>query len=556
MDFGKNVAYLVVGEGKDMAYKPEASRVLKTSLSIMILLTLFSGFGVATNADYWSYIYGAPYYFDAISMDLTHEGYIVLASDYNYRLRIVKLDAEGYIQWVKQFSTYFDPQHSNLFVAHDGDFVFAGNSAEGFGILKISSEGKIKWQKEFSTPGYDSLSSIIQTSDEGYALTGYTVFSGRVHIFVMKFNPEGDIEWQKIYAGTAEEYSSSIIESADNGYIVAGYTYSFGSNDFWILWLDGSGEIRQQKTYGDSEGSEQANSILLTTDNALIVAGMQTAPGIKSNLWVLKIDSAGDVIWQKTYKTNNGESVQNLLSDGIDSSLLLLSSGTSENYTSWLMKLNSAGDVEWQKSYGGTVNNRLTSIRLQKDGYILAGQKDGNFWLFNTDQEGTPGQSCEQPGQLEYQIADTNVVPADSQATTMDAIFTETSTSVTTIPSVITRVTECYNPSQYKLFDQFDDGILSPYWTYDGNWLENNDNLSVDAWFTTAKAMFTSELQCSVNCTIETNLKTPGEYWLGFPDKNSLFAWYRNKSEYVVLAISPGRCGWTLIQKVLQQPRL
>ena len=109
--------------------------------------------------------------------------------------------------------------------------------------------------------------------------------------------------WAKTYGGLNDDVANSIIQTSDGGFAVAGYTFSFGAGgyDLWILKLTSAGDIQWQKTYGGG-GYEFANSIVQTSDAGFAVAGYTWNPGYSSqDFWVLKLNSDGGVQWQWTY---------------------------------------------------------------------------------------------------------------------------------------------------------------------------------------------------------------------------------------------------------------
>jgi len=117
-------------------------------------------------------------------------------------------------------------------------------------------------------------------------------------------------EWAKVYGGNDNDYALSVQQTTDGGYIVGGYTRSFGAGNYdcWILKLDSGGNITWQKTYGGS-GEDVANSIQQTTDGGYIVAGYTESFGAGYfDCWILKLDSGGNVTWQKTYGDGGGGS--------------------------------------------------------------------------------------------------------------------------------------------------------------------------------------------------------------------------------------------------------
>jgi len=100
----------------------------------------------------------------------------------------------------------------------------------GFNISEekpvISEIGKIGWDKTYGGDVDDLAYSIIQTSDGGYAVAGYTASkgSGKFDIWIIKFNQSGNITKYKVIGGSADDKAYSIIQTSDGGYAVAGYT--------------------------------------------------------------------------------------------------------------------------------------------------------------------------------------------------------------------------------------------------------------------------------------------------------------------------------------------
>lgn len=88
------------------------------------------------------------------------------------------------------------------------------------------------------------------------------------------------IQWQKCYGGTGDEAANCIIQTTDGGYIAAGYTNAangdvtgvHGGYDYWVVKINPAGTIEWQKAYGGSF-DDQAASIRQTTDGGYIVAG-------------------------------------------------------------------------------------------------------------------------------------------------------------------------------------------------------------------------------------------------------------------------------------------
>jgi len=346
----------------------------------------------------------------------------------------------------------------------DGGYIVAGHSASfgnerpHFWVLKLTSTGDVEWQRSYGSL-YNEAYSIQQTSDGGYIVAGRTYCirdegsddEWRDYDFwVLKLTSTGDIEWQRTYGDYNSEWASSIQQTSDGGYIVAGRTYCIrdeGSDDewrdydFWVLKLSSAGDIEWQRTYGEAE-NEIAHSIQQTSDGGYIVAGPVTSfdtEGDDYDFWVVKLSSTGDIEWQRTCggsEIDLARSIQQTSDGGyIVAGSTTPFSGAGAIFL--VIKLSSAGDIEWQRTYGDSGNDEAYSIRQTSDGgYIVAGSTtsfgagEADFLILKLSTDGNIDSSCEILGSPNVSILSTSVSPEDTNITPQDTDITPLSTIV------------------------------------------------------------------------------------------------------------------------------
>src|SRR5438034_769806 len=111
-----------------------------------------------------------------------------------------------------------------------------------------------QFQRTIGGINSDYAYSIIQSADGGYAVAGYTnsLGAGNFDMYIVKLDSNGALQWSKTVGGTYDDYVQSIIQTTDGGYAVAGYTYSFGAGggDMYIVKLDASGTLQWSKIVG------------------------------------------------------------------------------------------------------------------------------------------------------------------------------------------------------------------------------------------------------------------------------------------------------------------
>ena len=142
--------------------------------------------------------------------------------------------------------------------------------------ITASSFGVGVWDKTFGGSSDDSANAIVQTTDGGYAVAGYTNSKGAggYDMWVIKLDASGNKTWDKTFGGSSYDSANSIVQTTDGGYVVAGYTKSKGAggSDMWVVKLDASGNKTWDKTFGGSS-YDSANSIVQTADGGYAVAG-------------------------------------------------------------------------------------------------------------------------------------------------------------------------------------------------------------------------------------------------------------------------------------------
>jgi hypothetical protein len=244
---------------------------------------------------------------------------------------IVKLDSSGSVAWQKMLGGSKDDEATSVTATLDGNFVMAGSTSSNDGdvltghkdghtvawIVKFNNKGRILWQKTLGTGEYDTTgtpASIAVTSDGGYMVAGntYNRYEGvRSHgvydIWLVKLKSKGSVVWQKILGGTSNDNAESLMTTGDGGYVLTGSTGSndgevsanHGYYDAWVVRLDSSGGIVWQKTLG-GPNMDHGRYITRSGDSGYLVAGFTILPGtIDYDAWIVKLDEKGNMLWQE-----------------------------------------------------------------------------------------------------------------------------------------------------------------------------------------------------------------------------------------------------------------
>jgi len=258
------------------------------------------------------------------------------------------------------------------------------------------------WTQTYGGTGDDTGSSLVITSDGGYALAG-TTFSfgaGGRDFWLVKTDEFGNMEWNQTYGGTADDGASQLVITSDGGYALAGYTASYGAGgrDFWLVKTDEFGNMEWNQTYGGTN-NEQAYSLVVTYNGSYALAGLWDLPSdtvppgfvVPSDFWLVKTDVFGNLEWNQTYEGSVAYSLVDTLDGGFalagETDLL----GAIDRKF-FLMKTDALGNVEWNQTYEGGV--AISLVVTSDSDYALAGfagsldEGNNDFWLVKTDALG------------------------------------------------------------------------------------------------------------------------------------------------------------------------
>jgi hypothetical protein len=392
-----------------------------------------------------------PYY--THSKIITSDGGIFIAgttssSDGNvrgfhgvYDIWALRLDSRGGIIWQKALGGSEDEYAVSFIETADKGFLLVGSTISTDGevsgnhgdydvwVVKMSSTGAVQWSKCLGGTGSDYGYSAALSADGGYLIGGktwssdgnVTNYKGSGDGWLVKLSSSGALLWQKTFGGSSEDNIWDIKPIKD-GYLISGTSKSangdlpknYGLFDLWLMKINLNGVVQWSKNFGGNDNEYAYSSYLKTDGNFLVVGETNSKNGDvkhkheKSDIWVLNVDSKGNLLWQKTYG-GNGEEWATSIEPMLDGSVLICGSTNSNdndftgNHGSWdglVFKIDTMGNLLWQKQLGGTGFDDAYIAQQSATGRILIGgdteSNDGDvsgnhgkydFWIVELEQE-------------------------------------------------------------------------------------------------------------------------------------------------------------------------
>lgn len=310
----------------------------------------------------------------------------------------------GQATWQYTYGGYSTDEGNSVLVNTDGNFLVVGSTGSfGAGngdiyVLLLDTTGAKIWSTTLGGPGVEQGKKGVQTPDGGYLIAGITnsIGNGGYDGYLAKIDGEGGLLWEHAYGGSDWDFLNSISNTPDGGAIVAGQTYSSGSGggDAWVLKLDGAGAVEWERTYGGSE-TDFAHCIIATADGGYMLAGGYTT-NTDQNAWLVKLDIAGEQQWDVQ---EGGDSLDyaNSVIQTADGGYAVV--GVTRSFSVYIealhFKVDMVGGLQWLHNWG-QINNQesldqveLPDGRLLSVGYVnTAGSGGRDMFILFTGPDG------------------------------------------------------------------------------------------------------------------------------------------------------------------------
>ena len=306
-------------------------------------------------------------------------------------------------------------------------------------IVKTDSTGNILWNKTYGGRNGDYMTCAIALPDSGYLLGGFSNSDSSgdktqnnkspgstfFDFWVIRIDKIGNKIWDKTFGGEQNDNLHKMLMLNNNSFLLGGATssdstadmshHSYGNRDYWIVKMDSSGNKLWDFNYGGTL-YDYLYTIHSTSDNGFILGGESKSPANScksqdsispaNDYWILKVDSNGLKVWDKTI---GGDAVDNFSDLLILPGDKILICGTSNSaigfdksemnhgnisFDFWIVKTDSLGNKLWDKVYGGIGNDdAIYNVSKINNGFLLTGTSycdisgdKSEYNIFNNEQ--------------------------------------------------------------------------------------------------------------------------------------------------------------------------
>ncbi len=278
---------------------------------------------------------------------------------------------------------YYESDSINLGEDIDGNEVIinkeSGYYDEDGLIIKYNIKGQIEWVKTIEGEEADFITSVSETRDGGYIISGYS-YTDNINLgegidgtdviltkdynyydgIIIKYREDGKVEWAKNIGGEDYDCITSVIPTNDKGYIIGGYFTSY------------SIDLGEEIIYGSgSYNGSDALLIKYKEDGKVEWAKVLQGSKITS---IAKTNDGGYIVGGNLYSNTLN------LGKGIDGEDIIIENKAGPYLPdAMIIKYRADGIVEWARVVEGILNEEISTILATSDGgYIVGGDSNSS----------------------------------------------------------------------------------------------------------------------------------------------------------------------------------
>jgi hypothetical protein len=318
----------------------------------------------------------------------------------NIHQKYLGLDTSTVLGWSRTFGEVSSISGSSMVETSDGAYVITGNARTVLNgelnafLLKLEAYGE-GWFRSFEFGGTSVGTTVIQTTDGGYAVTGraYSSATEDFVTFLVKTDGEGVLEWNQTY-GADYLYGQSVVQTSDGGYVISGETFDVDSFDYniFLIKTDADGAF----VWGNTYGGEGGHTVIQTADGGYAIVGSKMDPATYyDHVYLVKTHSDGTLQWTQTYGTSDEDQYCYSLIGTSDGGYAIAGyTLAAERNSVYLVKVQADGTLDWDQTYDrGTDSYSFSVIQTGDSGYAIAGvienTDDADVLVIKTQADGT-----------------------------------------------------------------------------------------------------------------------------------------------------------------------
>ena len=272
---------------------------------------------------------------------------------------VIKTDEAGNLEWTRMFGdANLHDRGLTVIESDDGEFLIGGCINQEFGAILISADGDEIWTHNYGSEDLDNLDqcqAVIELKSGEFVLAGSANGEG----YIACINRDGDVLWENSINGGRNRSGFTAMRETEGGIVLTGECCSRGFNyDLWALKIDFEGEvIWDHAHYFWDSSCSKCYDMVAGADDGFAIVGTMNHPelhggDLHNDMILYKIDDDGEMEFQLRYDQSGFDGMDYGYGIArIDEQGYVLVGSTGYFSSLSAVSVNSGGDEYWREAY-------------------------------------------------------------------------------------------------------------------------------------------------------------------------------------------------------------
>jgi uncharacterized protein (UPF0248 family) len=327
------------------------------------------------------------------SINALGDGGFVLSTDvFDTILRhrvvvIVKLDSNGVVNWKKTYEHTHSSEAVKTVESQDSSLYILANCSQGqyqyrTRIIKINPQGEVIWDKLLNKDEHIYASDLISLIGGDILITGERKYgeASEIEAFAVKLDAKGDTMWTVVRGQAGSIGFRSVTETHDGSFVLVGQQQSPDKAypDSYILKLDSLGDVIWERSFGNPYWDRLEHVRELRTGQLLMIGVAAEDRKDTPHFVAYRMDAEGNMLGQHTIAESGGAShhfCSSLPSGAFVVAGALIDEGRTRSYDFHLIKVDSSMTITFDRIFGGPELDYLSGVTISRDemAYVVTG---------------------------------------------------------------------------------------------------------------------------------------------------------------------------------------
>jgi len=242
--------------------------------------------------------------------------------------------------------------------------------------VKYDSSGNVLWAQTYNSGNNDFARGIAVDGSGNIYVTGYSYNGSNYDVLTVKYDPSGNVLWTKTYDSGINDYARGVAADGSGYIYVAGSTFAGpkqgSQNNILTIKYDTAGAMIWDKTF-DAGRAELAFGIAVDGENNIYMSGVQWSRSNPGDFVTIKADQDGNALWTAIYDSGDEDYATGVAVDAGGNVYVTGSFYNGKYYDYLTVKYDSNGEALWNRIYSGNGDDYAEGIAVYENNIYVTG---------------------------------------------------------------------------------------------------------------------------------------------------------------------------------------